>query len=91
MLIKNLINDMYAKDIGYKVKTSKRLNAKQGFFIGSNPPFGYKVVKKDGLIIFSGIIEDKCEILKKEIEALGFEILEIKADKEWRAMLIKAN
>ena len=50
-----------------------------------------KVVKKDGLIIFSGIIEDKCEILKKEIEALGFEILEIKADKEWRAMLIKAN
>lgn len=48
MLIKNLINDMYAKDIGYKVKTSKRLNAKQGFFIGSTPPFGYKVVEKDG-------------------------------------------
>ena len=50
-----------------------------------------KVVKKDGLIIFSGIIEDKCEILKKEVEVLGFEVLEIKADKEWRAMLIKAN
>ncbi|WP_051531454.1 recombinase family protein [Clostridiisalibacter paucivorans] len=48
MLIKNIINDMYAKDIGYKVKTSKRLNAKQGFFIGSTPPFGYKVVEKDG-------------------------------------------
>lgn len=49
-----------------------------------------KVVKKDGLVIFSGIIDEKCELLKKEVEALGMEILEIKADKEWRAMLIKA-
>ena len=48
-------------------------------------------MKKDGLIIFSGIIEDKCELLKKEVEALGFNILEVKADREWRAMLIKAN
>ena len=48
MLIKNLINDMYAKDISQKIKTSRKVNAKQGFFIGSNPPFGYKVVKKDG-------------------------------------------
>ena len=48
MLIKNLINDMYAKDISHKVRTSRKINAKQGFFIGSNPPFGYKVVKKDG-------------------------------------------
>lgn len=49
-----------------------------------------RVVKKGGKIIFSGIIEDKCEIVKKEIESLGFEVEEIKADKEWRAMLIKA-
>ena len=49
-----------------------------------------RVVKKGGKIIFSGIIEDKCEIVKKEIESLGFEVVEIKADKEWRAMLIKA-
>ena len=48
MLIKNLINDMYAKDIGQKIKTSKTVSAKQGFFIGSNPPFGYRVVEKDG-------------------------------------------
>lgn len=49
-----------------------------------------KVVKEGGLVIFSGIIDEKCELLKKEVEALGMEILEIKADKEWRAMLIKA-
>lgn len=50
-----------------------------------------KVVKKDGLVIFSGIIDEKCELLKREVEALGMEIFEVKADKEWRAMLIKAN
>lgn len=49
-----------------------------------------KVVKPNGKIIFSGIIEDKCELLKREIESLGFTVEEIKADKEWRAMLIKA-
>ena len=65
MLIKNLINDMYAKDIGYKVKTSKRLNAKQGFFIGSTPPFGYKVVEKDG-----GRKLEPDEVSKKIIERI---------------------
>ena len=49
-----------------------------------------KVVKPNGKIIFSGIIEDKCELLKREVESLGFPVEEIKADKEWRAMLIKA-
>lgn len=49
-----------------------------------------KVVRKDGLVIFSGIIEDKLEEMKKEIESQGLEILEVKADKEWRAILIKA-
>ena len=49
-----------------------------------------KVVKPNGKIIFSGIIEDKCELLRKEVEALGFTVEEIKADKEWRAMLIRA-
>ena len=48
MLIKNLINDMYVKDISQKVRSSKHTKAKSGYFIGSNPPFGYKVVKKDG-------------------------------------------
>ncbi|MEF9932668.1 MAG: 50S ribosomal protein L11 methyltransferase [Cetobacterium sp.] len=49
-----------------------------------------KVVKKDGYIIFSGIIDEKLPLLVKEIEAIRFEIVEIKADKEWRAILIKA-
>lgn len=49
-----------------------------------------RVVKKDGLVVFSGIIEDKLPLLEKEVRGLGLEILEVKADKEWRAMLIRA-
>lgn len=47
--LKNIINDMYAKDISVKIKTSKHNRARNGYFIGSVPPFGYKVLKlKEG-------------------------------------------
>ncbi len=45
--IKNIINDMYAKDISVKIKTTKMNRAKKGYFIGSNPPYGYKVIKEE--------------------------------------------
>lgn len=48
IMIKNLINDMYAKDISTKVKTTKRTLAKNGFFIGRNAAYGYKVKKVEG-------------------------------------------
>ena len=38
---KNILNDMYAQDISKKVKNAKRQRAKQGYYIGSQPPFGY--------------------------------------------------
>lgn len=50
----------------------------------------FKVVKKGGLIIFSGIIEDKLPEIVKQVKEKELEILEIKRDKEWRALLIKA-
>lgn len=47
--LKNIVNDMYAKDISVKIKTSKHNRAKNGYFIGTVPPYGYKVVKlKEG-------------------------------------------
>lgn len=49
-----------------------------------------KVARKDGLIIFSGIIEDKLEEMKRAITDAGFHILEVKEDKEWRAILMRA-
>ena len=38
---KNILNDMYARDISKKVKNAKGQRAKQGLFIGSQAPFGY--------------------------------------------------
>lgn len=39
---KNILNDMYAKDISRKIKGARRQQAKDGHFIGSQAPFGYK-------------------------------------------------
>lgn len=46
--IKNIFNDLYAKDISKKIKASKEIKMKQGSFIGAMAPYGYKVDKIDG-------------------------------------------
>ena len=38
---KNILNDMYAKDISVKVKSSLHAKARRGEFLGPNPPYGY--------------------------------------------------
>ncbi|MGL6098317.1 MAG: 50S ribosomal protein L11 methyltransferase, partial [Fusobacteriaceae bacterium] len=48
------------------------------------------VAKKGGIIILSGIVDEKENLVKNEIERLGYKILEIKSDKEWRGMLVQA-
>ena len=50
---KNILNDMYARDISRKVRNAKRQRAKQGFFIASQAPYGYKVseTNKNRLVI----------------------------------------
>ena len=40
---KNILNDLYAKDLSRKVKSAKRQRAYNGYFISSQVPFGYKV------------------------------------------------
>lgn len=40
--IKNLVNEMYAKDISRKVKSLKKMKQEQGSFVGGMPPYGYK-------------------------------------------------
>ena len=39
---KNILNDMYARDISKKVKNAKHQRARQGLFIGSQTPYGYR-------------------------------------------------
>lgn len=55
--IKNIFNDLYAKDISNKVKASKEVKMKQGSFIGAMAPYGYKVDKIDGKRVL--VIDEK--------------------------------
>lgn len=50
---KNILNDMYAKDLSRKVKSAKQQRAKNGLYISAQPPYGYKVdpYNKNKLII----------------------------------------
>jgi len=40
---KNIMNDMYAKDISRKIKSAKRQRAYQGMYISAQTPYGYKI------------------------------------------------
>ena len=40
--LKNLVNEMYARDIAFKVKTSKQAKWEQGSYTGGVPPYGYR-------------------------------------------------
>lgn len=55
--IKNIFNDLYAKDISKKVKASKEVKMKQGSFIGAMSPYGYKVEIIDGKRVL--VIDEK--------------------------------
>lgn len=43
MPFKNVINDMYSRDLSRKIKTAKHERAAKGLFISSNTPYGYKL------------------------------------------------
>ncbi len=44
--IKNLINDMYAKDISVKARASLVQRRQEGSYVGGQPPYGYIAVKE---------------------------------------------
>ncbi|MGI6746435.1 MAG: hypothetical protein ACOX45_09980 [Acutalibacteraceae bacterium] len=40
---KNILNDMYSRDLSRKVKSAKRQRAYSGYYISIQAPYGYKV------------------------------------------------
>ena len=50
---KNIINDMYAKDLSRKVKSAKRQRALNGLFISAQVPYGYmkELTNKNNLVV----------------------------------------
>lgn len=61
---KNVINDMYAKDISRKVISSLRTKAKDGKFIGSIAPYGYKKSDDDKNLL---VINNDCKHIVENI------------------------
>lgn len=49
--LKNLMNDMYAKDISQKTGTALKIKQKNGDFIGTWASYGYKKVDKNKIVI----------------------------------------
>ena len=45
--IKNVVNEMYARDVSKKTKAAKKAKARDGQFISSKAPFGYKIDPAD--------------------------------------------
>ena len=46
--LKNLANEMYARDIALKVKSSKRARRESGGYVGGPPPYGYRAEWEHG-------------------------------------------
>lgn len=71
--LKNLVNDLYAKDISKKVQSAILLKQKKGEFIGSFAPYGYKksLDNKNKLVIDSETAPIIRDIFQKKMEGLG--------------------
>lgn len=61
--LKNVFNDMYAKDISKKVRSALYTKQLNGEFIGTNAPIGYLKNKKDKHKLI--IDENTCYIVKR--------------------------
>lgn len=46
--LKNLVNEMYARDIARRVKSSRQSSQEQGSYTGGIPPYGYQAECVDG-------------------------------------------
>ena len=84
---KNILNDMYARDISRKVKNAKRQHAKNGRLIASHAPYGY-CKDEDGtrLIIDPIAAETVRKIFSLALDGLG----EIAIAKELESQKIPA-
>lgn len=58
---KNILNDMYARDISKKIKHAKLQRAKQGLYIGTQAPYGYLIDREKRQLI---IDSDAAEVVK---------------------------
>ena len=46
--LKNIVNELYARDCAQKVRAVKKLKLEQGCYVGGAPPYGYSAKRVDG-------------------------------------------
>lgn len=51
--MRNLMNEWYARDIGQKVHLVKQQKKREGNYLGSRPPYGYRIVRQNGKRVLS--------------------------------------
>lgn len=70
---KNILNDMYARDISKKIKNAKHQRAKQGLLCASQVPYGYRkdMVTRNQLIVDSEAAEVVRLIFSLGAQGLG--------------------
>lgn len=65
--LKNLVNEMYARDIAVKVKSGRKVKSEQGSYTGGAAPYGYRVERiGDKRCLF--IEEKTADIVKRMFE-----------------------
>ncbi|HEL1894305.1 TPA: recombinase family protein [Streptococcus suis] len=72
--IKNLVNDLYSKDISKKVTASHIQKAKQGYVIAGFAPYGYQLRKHNGgnrLLIDSVVQPIMADVFEKLLAGLS--------------------
>lgn len=72
--IKNVVNEMYARDVSKRTKAAKKAKAKAGQFIGSKAPFGYKIDPNDRhhLIVDEPAAQVVRRIFRMASEGIGY-------------------
>ena len=81
--LKNLVNDMYAKDISKKVSGSFRMKQKKGEYLGGNPPYGY-LYSEEGthkLVIDRNVMDIVKQIYTWVIEGMSDRKIAMKLNK----------
>ena len=72
--MRNVINEYYAREASKKTKSAKKAKAKEGQYIGSRPPFGYKLDPKDRhhLVVDEPAAETVRRIFRLAAQGVGY-------------------
>ena len=87
LIIGNIIDNKEVQDeVGYNKYDVVCANILAEVLIPLTPVIKQHI-KPGGIVIMSGIIEGKEELVAKTLQSNGFEVVEINADKDWRGIV----